>query len=59
MARMLGGWRRGGCGCGVPGPDCSGHVRDPRWRRRVEGREWRREAAEALTSDEDQAAEME
>lgn len=34
--RMLGRFRTGGCGCGTPGPDCSGHQRDTRRRKRKE-----------------------
>lgn len=34
--RMLGRFRSGGCGCGTPGPDCSGHERDTRRRKRQE-----------------------
>ncbi len=46
--RMPGRYQRGGCWSGTrsngkrcvkPGPDCSGHERDTRWRKRVEQRE--------------------
>ncbi len=47
MARMLGRFRTGGCGCGVPGPDCSGHERDTRKRKRAEAREVEREVRQA------------
>ncbi len=48
MVRMLGRFRTSGCGCLVPGPDCAGHVRDTRWRKRVEQRQVAREVAAAL-----------
>lgn len=43
MPRMPGRFRTGGCGCGIPGPDCSGHERDTRRRKRQEAREAERE----------------
>jgi hypothetical protein len=46
MARMLGRWLTGGCGCGRRlkfrqplGPDCCGHASDPRRFKRREQRE--------------------
>lgn len=38
ISRMLGRWRSGGCGCLTPGPDCAGHERDTRRRKRQEKR---------------------
>jgi hypothetical protein len=46
MARMLGRWLSGGCGCKSRGPDCCGHEASTRWRKRVEARQWL--AAEGL-----------
>lgn len=49
MPRMLGRYRTPGCWSGTRsdhrthpdgGPDCSGHYRDTRWRKRVESRSW-------------------
>jgi hypothetical protein len=55
MARMLGRWLAGGCGCGRRlkfrqplGPDCCGHGSDPRRFKRIEQRETERELAEDL-----------
>jgi hypothetical protein len=48
MARMLGRWRTGGCGCKTPGLDCAGHERDTRQRKRVEQRAVRREVLAVL-----------
>ena len=57
MAKMLGRWRTPGCWSGTPsdhrthpdgGPDCSGHERDTRWRKRVEQREVEREIADEV-----------
>ena len=55
MARMLGRYRTPGCYSGTPwnhrthhdhpGPDCSGHERSARWRKRVEQREFGRHLA--------------
>jgi len=49
MARMLGRWLTGGCGCGRRlksrqplGPDCCGHGSDPRRFKRREQREVRK-----------------
>lgn len=52
MARMLGRWRTGGCGCKASGPDCAGHQGDSRRRKRAEQRAVRREAAEFFEEDE-------
>lgn len=43
VSRMLGRWRSGGCGCQTPGPDCAGHERDTRHRKRQEQRAVRAE----------------
>lgn len=52
MARMLGRWRTSGCRpCTIPGPDCAGHERNTRWRKRVEARAFRREVNTQLRVD--------
>ena len=44
MARMLGRYRQGGCRpCTEPGPDCAGHERDTRRRKRAEQRAFQQE----------------
>ena len=55
MARMLGRWLTGGCGCGKRakfhqplGLDCCGHAPDARRFKRIEAREVEQEIADEL-----------